>query len=55
MSNLINLVELSLDLAYNNIEDESIIKVFEIVVNLNNLVEVSLDLRNNGITNAGFN
>ena len=48
------MVNLNLDLANNNIEDDSIIKVFESLVNLNNLNDVYLDLRNNGITNTGF-
>ena len=54
MINLVDLTKLSLDLANNNVEDDSIIKVFESLVNLENLNDVYLDLRDGEITNAGF-
>ena len=54
MINLINLINLELNLANNNIEDDSIIKVFESLTSLENLNDVYLDLRNGGISDVGF-
>ena len=48
------MTKLNLDLANNNVEDDSIIKVFESLTSLENLNDVYLDLRDGEITNVGF-